>query len=106
MTAPYIGWGLGTLLGAVAGTLLPEFLRNALGLAIYGMFLAIILPPARKEKPVRAVVLIAVAMSLAFRYLPLLNSVSSGFVIIICAVVASAVGAWLFPISAKAGDKQ
>lgn len=106
MTAPYIGWGLGTLLGAVAGTLLPEFLRNALGLAIYGMFLAIILPPARKEKPVRAVVLIAVAMSLAFRYLPVLSSVSSGFVIIICAVVASAVGAWLFPISAKAGDKQ
>lgn len=106
MTAPYIGWGLGTLLGAVAGTLLPEFLRSALGLAIYGMFLAIILPPARKEKPVRAVVLIAVAMSLAFRYLPVLSSVSSGFVIIICAVVASAIGAWRFPLSAKAGERR
>lgn len=53
MTAPYLGWSVGTILGAVAGTLLPVFLRNALGIAIFGMFLAIILPPARKEKPVR-----------------------------------------------------
>lgn len=51
MTAPYLGWSVGTILGAVAGTLLPVFLRNALGIAIFGMFLAIILPPARKEKP-------------------------------------------------------
>ena len=49
MIAPYLGWSVGTILGAVAGTLLPVFLRNALGIAIFGMFLAIILPPARKE---------------------------------------------------------
>lgn len=98
MVAPYLGWALGTILGAVAGQLLPEFFRTALGLAIYGMFLAIILPPARKERPVRVVVLAAVAMSLMFRYLPVLNQVSSGFVIIICAVTASAMGALLFPV--------
>lgn len=98
MSTPYIGWALGTILGAVAGQLLPEFLRTALGIAIYGMFLAIILPPARKERPVRVVVLLAVAMSLMFRYLPVLNQVSSGFVIIICAVAASTVGALLFPV--------
>lgn len=98
MIAPYAGWALGTLLGAVAGQLLPAFVRGALGVAIYGMFLAIILPPARREKPVRAVVLIAVALSLCFRYLPVLNRVSSGFVIIICAVTASALGAALFPV--------
>lgn len=98
MLAPYIGWALGTLLGAVAGQLLPAFVRGALGIAIYGMFLAIILPPARREKPVRVVVLIAVALSLCFRYLPVLNRVSSGFVIIICAVTASALGAALFPV--------
>ena len=98
MVAPYIGWSLGTLLGSVAGQLLPEAVRGALGIAIYGMFLAIILPPARKESPVRAVVLIAVALSLCFRYLPVLNQVSGGFVIIICAVAASALGAWLFPV--------
>lgn len=98
MIAPYIGWTLGTLLGAVAGTLLPEFVRTCLGIAIYGMFLAIILPPARKEHPVRVVVLAAVGLSLCFRYLPLLSQVSSGFVIIICAVAASALGAVLFPV--------
>ena len=98
MSTPYIGWALGTILGAVAGQLLPEFLRTALGIAIYGMFLAIILPPARKERPVRVVVILAVAMSLMFRYLPVLSRVSSGFVIIICAVVASTVGALLFPV--------
>lgn len=98
MSTPWLGWTLGTLLGAVAGQLLPEFLRTALGIAIYGMFLAIILPPARKEHPVRMVVLFAVGLSLCFRYLPGLNQLSSGFVIIICAVAASALGAVLFPV--------
>lgn len=98
MVMPFLGWSLGTLLGAVAGQLLPTFLRTALGIAIYGMFLAIILPPARREKPVRAVVLMAVGLSLCFRYVPVLSSLSSGFVIIICAVAASALGALLFPV--------
>ena len=98
MTAPYFGWTIGTLLGAVAGTLLPEFFRSALGIAIYGMFLAIILPPAKREKPVRLVVLIAIGLSLCLRYVPLFSGISSGFAIIICAVVASAIGAWLHPV--------
>ena len=97
MLAPWIGWSLGTFLGAAAGTLLPEFVRTALGIAIYGMFLAIILPPARKNGPVCFVVLVAVALSLCFHYIPGLNTVSSGFVIIICGVLAAAAGAWLFP---------
>ena len=97
MITPWIGWSLGTLLGAAAGTLLPEFVRNALGIAIYGMFLAIILPPARALKPVRVVTVIAVGLSLCFRYIPVLSGVSSGFAIIVCAVCAAAVGAWLYP---------
>ena len=97
MIAPWIGWSLGTFLGAAAGTLLPAFVRSALGIAIYGMFLAIILPPARESRPVRFVVLIAVALSLCFHYIPGLNTVASGFVIIICGVLAAAAGAWLFP---------
>ena len=97
MLAPWIGWSLGTFLGGAAGTLLPAFVRTALGIAIYGMFLAIILPPARKSRPVRFVVLVAVGLSLCFRYIPGLNTVSSGFVIIICGVLAAAAGAWLFP---------
>ena len=98
MVLPWIGWSLGTLLGSVAGTLLPEFVRNALGIALYGMFLAIILPPAREKKPVRFVVVIAVALSLGFHYLPALKEISSGFAIILCAVTAAALGAWLFPV--------
>ena len=98
MSMPYLGWAMGTLMGAVAGQLLPAFVRTALGIAIYGMFLAIILPPARKEHPVRVVVVAAVAMSLCFRYIPALSQVSSGFVIIICAVAASTLGALLFPV--------
>ena len=61
------------------------------------MFLAIILPPARKSRPVRFVVLVAVALSLCFHYIPGLNTVSSGFVIIICGVLAAALGAWRYP---------
>ena len=98
MLTPWIGWTLGTLLGGVAGTLLPAFVRSALGIAIYGMFLAIILPPSRERKPVRTVVALAVGLSFCFRYIPGLNEVSSGFVIIICAVAAAAAGAALFPV--------
>ena len=97
MLTPFLGWTLGTLLGGVAGTLLPAFVRSALGIAIYGMFLAIILPPARKRKPVRFVVLLSVGLSLCFRYIPGLNRISGGFVIIICAVAAAAAGAALYP---------
>ncbi len=103
MLMPYIGWSLGTFLGAAAGQILPEFVCSALGVAIYGMFLAIILPPARQEKSVRAVVLIAIAVSLCFNYLPVLNKVSGGFVVIICAIVAATVGALLFPVKDEDG---
>ena len=100
MLTPWIGWSLGTFLGAAAGTLLPAFVRTALGIAIYGMFLAIILPPARKSRPVRFVVLVAVALSLCFHYIPGLNTVSPGFVIIICGVLAAALGAWRLAVTA------
>ena len=98
MTMPYIGWSLGTFLGAAAGAVLPEFVNNALGIAIYGMFIAIVIPPARKEKAVAVVALAAIAVSLIFNYLPVLSSVSGGFVVIICAVVAATLGAILFPV--------
>lgn len=106
MLMPYLGWSLGTLLGAAAGQILPEFVCSALGIAIYGMFLAIILPPARREKSVRAVVLIAIGVSLLFHYLPMLSGISGGFVIIICAVVAAAIGAVLFPVAEEAPQKE
>ena len=102
MVMPYIGWSLGTLLGAAAGAVLPEFITSALGIAIYGMFIAIVIPPARKEKAVAVVALIAIAISVAFKYLPGLSKVSGGFVVIICAVVAATAGALLFPVQDEA----
>lgn len=96
--SPYIGWALGTLIGAVASSLLPEMIRSALGIAIYGMFLAIIIPPMKKNKTVALVIAIAVALSCIFKFVPVLSRVSGGFVIIICAVVAAAIGAVVKPV--------
>lgn len=98
MTLPIAGWSLGTLCGALLGEVLPASICSALGIAIYGMFMAIIIPEARKSKEVLFVILIAVSISCMFYYVPFLEKISSGFVIIIAAVIASAVGAWLFPV--------
>ncbi len=98
MLTPIIGWTLGTLLGAGAAQILPEAVRMALGIAIYGMFIAIIVPPARKSKPIFVIILISAALSCLFRYVPLMNTLSSGWAIILCAVVASAIGALFFPL--------
>lgn len=95
---PYIGWATGTLLGAVMGSILPSVVQSALGIAIYGMFIAIFIPPMKKSSTVSVVVAIAAAMSCCFAYIPLLKNVSTGFVIIICAVFAAAVGAVLKPV--------
>jgi len=98
ITIPYAGWALGTLLGAAASTILPASVCSALNIAIYGMFIAIIIPPAKHSKPVLKVILLSVAISCLFRYTPVLDRLSGGFVIIICAIVASAAGALLFPV--------
>lgn len=95
---PYIGWTMGTLLGSLLGNILPTMVLNALCLAIYGMFLAIIAPQARASKPVLAVISVAAALHCVFYYVPLLNQLSSGLTISICAVAAAVLGALLFPI--------
>lgn len=94
---PFLGWSTGTLLGAVAGDILPALLVSALGVAIYGMFVAIVLPAAKKSRPTAACVLLAVALSCLFYYVPALKRVPGGFAIIICAVAASAVMAAVRP---------
>lgn len=96
---PYIGWALGTFVGAAAAELLPLFVRTALGIAIYGMFIAIIIPPAKKMRSVLVTIIIASLLSCIFRYVPGLNQISSGWVIIICAVIASGISAWRFPVA-------
>lgn len=101
---PYVGWALGTFLGAVAGDLLPASVTGALGIAIYGMFIAIVLPPFRHSREVRFVVLVSVAMSCLLAYVPAFGFITGGFRIILCAVAASALGAWLMPGQQTAPD--
>lgn len=96
---PFLGWSGGTLAGALLGGILPEILQSALGIAIYGMFIAIIIPKIREGIPYLLVIVLALLMSCGFRWIPFLSKVSTGFAIIICAVVASLAGAIVFPIA-------
>ena len=102
---PFLGWTVGTALGAVAGNILPAILVSALGIAIYGMFIAIVIPESRKKKSTALLALFSVALSCLFYYLPALKKIPSGFVIIICASLASALFAILFPILGEEVDE-
>ncbi len=93
---PFLGWTAGTALGALAGRLLPDVVTDAMGIVLYGMFLAIFVPVARKDKRVLCVVLLAAAFSAVFKYL--LPGVSGGFAVILSALAASVAGALLFPL--------
>lgn len=98
IVTPYFGWAVGTLIGAAATGLLPTSIRSALGIAIYGMFIAILVPPAGQNRVIALVILIAMALSCLFKWTSFLSSLSSGWVIIICAVIAAGIAAWRFPI--------
>ena len=95
---PILSWALGTFFGAVANNLLPAAISSALGIALYGMFVAIVMPVARSHKSVAIAVIFAACLSLAFHFVPGLKAISSGFTIIICTIAASALAAWLFPV--------
>lgn len=98
MSIPVIGWTSGTVVGAVLGNIMPLIITNALGVALYGMFIAVVVPKARENVHVLAAVAAAVAISVALYYIPVFDGISSGFAIIICAVAASALAALLFPV--------
>lgn len=98
---PYLGWSLGTLAGAILGNVLPNRMMSALGLAIYGMFVAIIIPVVKSEMPVLVAVIIAVALSCAFYYIPFLSGISGGISISVCAIVSAVIAALLFPVDTE-----
>ncbi len=98
ITSPVFGWVLGTALGALAGDILPEMVVSALGIALYAMFVAIVIPPAKKNHAVALCCLLAMAMSAAFYYIPVLSEISAGISIIICALVSGLLFAWIAPI--------
>lgn len=96
MVIPFIGWTGGTLVGAFASQFLPEIISNVMGIMLYGMFIAIFIPAAKKSRPILTAVLIAVAFSIIFRYF--LTFISSGFAIILSAVISAVICAALFPV--------
>ena len=96
------GWTLGTLAGAVSGSILPEFLVSALSVAIYGMFLAIIIPPAKKDRTVLGVVITAMLLSSMFKVVPVLQKISSGFSVILTTLLVAGAAAVFYPVKDKA----
>lgn len=96
---PYLGWAVGTLAGALLGEVVPAQVAEVFGIAIYGMFLAIIIPKARDSRPVLEVVLLAAVLSCVIHYVPFIK-LSSGMSVTLCAVIAAAYGAWRHPLAA------
>lgn len=102
-TLPIVGWTTGTLCGALAGSVLPASIQAALGVMLYGMFVAIVVPPAKQNRPVLICVVLAMVFSTLFTIVPLLRQTSAGIAIVICTVAAAALCAWLFPVSEEVG---
>ncbi len=100
---PVLGWTAGTTVGAVATKVMPVALSSAMGIALYAMFIAIIIPPARKNVKVMTAVLASIGASLIFTYAPILKNISSGWAIIIITIIVSAFCATFFPVHEK-GD--
>lgn len=92
-------WAIGTALGIIAGNLLPLRAVSALSVALYGMFLAIIIPPARKSRVVAALVAISFALSFVCNYLPGISALSEGTRTILLTVLISSAAAALFPVN-------
>lgn len=97
-TVAALGWIGGTAFGAIAGSLLSASVRTALGIMLYGMFIAIVVPQARSEKPMAICLVLALVFSCLFTWLPVLKDVSAGLAIVICTVAAAAICALAFPI--------
>lgn len=101
ISTPILGWSLGTLLGGLICSALPEALSSAMGIALYGMFIAIIVPPAIASRPVLIIILVSVAVTVILRYLPVFSFISDGFRVIIATIIGAAFGARFYPVEEK-----
>ncbi len=114
LTAPYMagliippvfGWTGGTVLGSVATNFMPQVLADAMGIALYGMFIAVIVPPSKENKKVLTAVIMAIALSVMFTYLPVINKLETGWAVIIITVIVSGIAATLFPVKEDNGNE-
>ena len=103
---PVAGWNLGTLMGGCISTLLPQALQNAMGIALYAMFIALIIPAAKASAHVLCIICIAVAVQCGLNYIPVFSFLSDGFRVIISTVAAAGLGAWLFPGTDDSGETE
>lgn len=102
--AALVGWVGGTVVGGAAGELLPKSVSDAMGIVLYGMFVAIFLPPARKSRSIMLAVLTAAGLSIILR--TFVKSLSGGFAVIICAIAAAALAALVFPVDEPSGKEE
>ena len=98
------GWVLGTFLGILSGNILPPRAISALSVALYGMFIAIIIPPAKGNRILARIIILSMAASLLFTEAPILQNISSGFRIIIITLVIAGLAAWFFPVPDDANE--
>lgn len=104
-TVATLGWVGGTMIGAIVGTILPLSIRTALGTMLYGMFIAVVVPQTRQEKPMLICMIVALVFSCLFTWVPAFKAVSVGLVIVICTVAAAAICALIFPVEEKEAAK-
>ncbi|MBQ2672087.1 MAG: AzlC family ABC transporter permease [Clostridia bacterium] len=103
-TSPYIGFFVGTTVGSLVTDLLPASISSALGIILFAMFIAIIVPAAKESKSARGVIFIALALSVVMECVPAIKVyLDASWIIIICAIATSLIGAWLFPIKEEGG---
>ena len=101
ISLPFVGWVSGTAVGAFGAQFFNQDLLDAMGIALYAMFIAIIIPDAKRSKPILVVILIATAISSIFFYVPFIKEIGLGFKIIIATVISALIGAIFFPVEDK-----
>ncbi len=99
ISMPIVGWSLGTFLGGLICSALPQTLSSAMGIALYGMFIAIIVPPAVHSKPICMIIFISVSVTVILKYIPIFAFISDGFRTIIATIIGAMFGAYFYPIN-------
>lgn len=102
---PYIAWTLGSLTGGMTHEFLPKSLQSAMGIALYAMFIGIIIPPAKKSKSVMICISISALFSCIFYFVPYLNKIPTGFQVVIATVISATICSLLFPVSPAINDR-
>ena len=95
---PIIGWTLGTALGSIAMNFIPTMLKDAMGIALYGMFISFIIPPTFEDSGIMKVTVFSIVLSFMFYYIPFLGFVSPSVAILVVGISGALLGAIFFPI--------